>query len=209
MMTSTKFLLPRQLKSVSGAFSRARASIVTKSRTINVTSSLYSAQVSEDQIMKIHDYTADKNEIEAANKRYRGILEVKDSKYGRGVFALRDFRRGDMVVSANAVYATNDKDSHTVQTDWDAHALMDVPATLINHSCSANVGPKDNEKGCYDWHAMKSISKGEELFSDYESFENKIEGFDCSCGTPECRGTLGGFSVHGDQLLNTKPPGLR
>ena len=151
--------------------------------------------------MKFHDFIADEKVIQAANKRHEGILEVKDSQYGKGVFALRNFRKGDMVVAATAVHATSVKDSHTVQTNWNSHALMDVPATLINHSCSANVGPKDNDKGCYDWYAMKAILKGEEFFSDYESFENEIEGFDCACGTPECRGTLGGFSVHGEQLL--------
>ena len=152
--------------------------------------------------MKFHDFTASEKEIQAANKRYEGVLEVKDSEYGKGVFALRNFQKGDLVVTATAVRTISVKDSHTVQIDWNTHSLMDVPATLINHSCSANVGPKNNHKGCYDWYAVKPISKGEEIYSDYESFENEIEGFDCSCGTPECRGTLKGFSGHGEQVLN-------
>jgi len=150
--------------------------------------------------MKSHDFTADEEDIRAANERYAGIVEVRESRYGKGVFARRDFRRGERIVSATARVAAA-KDSHTVQTGFDAHALMDVPATLINHSCAANAGPKDNDRGCYDWYATKPIAAGEEICIDYESFEYEIEGFACSCGAPECRGTLKGFRVHGDQVL--------
>lgn len=150
--------------------------------------------------MKSHDFTANNEDVLAANERHAGIVEVRESRYGKGVFALRDFRRGELVVPATARAAAA-KDSHTVQTGFHAHALMDVPATLLNHSCVANAGPKDNDRGCYDWYAMKTIAKGEEIFIDYESFEYEIEGFTCSCGRPKCRGILGGFRVHGDQVL--------
>ena len=204
----SRSFLPRHLKQVTSAISRSRSFTLTpvvlvQHRGIHVTypDRQSTLEVEREPTMKFHDYVADSEDIQKANQQYKGIVEIKDTTYGKGVFALREFQKGDLVVSGTALYSTDQKTSHTVQTGWNSHVQMNSPATLINHSCSANVGPKDNDNGCYDWYAMKDISKGEELFSDYESFEYEIEGFDCSCGTPACRGTLGGFRVHGDQVL--------
>jgi hypothetical protein len=44
---------------------------------------------------------------------------------------------------------------------------MDMPATLINHSCEANAGILDNEYGAYNFYAIKKIKTGDELTWDY------------------------------------------
>ena len=158
-------------------------------------------QVVHPPNMKAHDIQIRQEDIQSTNEQYRGILEIKPSTYGKGLFALQDFHLGDFIMSATAQQITPTKNSHTVQTGFRTHALMDLPASLINHKCSANVGAQDNMKGGYDWYAMTDIAKGEELFADYETFEYEIDGFDCSCGSPVCRGTLQGFRGHQEQLL--------
>ena len=197
----TMFGNTRSLLSIprgSGAHLHFRSSIAMVDRLMHGNVSLQQM----DSNMKAHDVVVGEEDIQAANRRYKGILEIKESDFGRGLFALRDFHVGELIMSATATQVTENKNSHTVQTGWNSHALMDLPASMINHNCSANVGIKDNTKGCYDWFAMTKISKGEELLADYETFENEIEGFNCSCGSPVCRNVLLGFSVHKEQLLD-------
>ena len=51
---------------------------------------------------------------------------------------------------------------------------MDLPAVMINHSCDANVGIKDNELGAYDFIAIKHIKDNEELTWDYGCAEYSV-----------------------------------
>ena len=61
-------------------------------------------------------------------------------------------------------------------------------AEFINHSCEPN---------CYAWvfrgHILymssRLIKKGEELLIDYH-FDKDVEKIPCSCGAPNCRGTI-------------------
>ncbi len=58
-----------------------------------------------------------------------------------------------------------------------------------NHSCSANTGFDG-----LDVIALKNISVGEELTLDYATLlDDKMEPFDCHCGTSNCRGTIKGI----------------
>jgi hypothetical protein len=58
---------------------------------------------------------------------------------------------------------------------------------FINHSCEPNVGFAGN----IVLVAMRDISPGEELTTDYALFDD--DGMmQCHCGTPSCRGTIGG-----------------
>lgn len=144
-------------------------------------------------------------EIEEANDRYAGRLEIRDTGDGRGwgLYTLDMFNKGELVLRSNAVEHTKIQDKHSIQTDWDMHVQMDFPARLINHCCgSANVGVQPNEIGAYDFYAMRVIEPEQELHFDYETTEFKIEGFPCSCGTPHCRGELHGFHRHGEHVLS-------
>jgi len=137
----------------------------------------------------------------AANQKYKGILQIKDSpNKGLGLFASRDFDVGDLVMSSKPAVTTTTRDSHTVQIDWDRHILMNLPAVLINHSCDANVGVRNNSTNdAYDFWAIRPIAEGEELTWDYEASEWELSTpFDCGCGSANCRGRLQGFKVNGD-----------
>jgi uncharacterized protein len=59
---------------------------------------------------------------------------------------------------------------------------------FINHSCEPNVGFAGNTVLV----AMRDISPGEELTTDYALFDDHDEVMECRCGTPSCRGTIDG-----------------
>jgi len=144
------------------------------------------------------------DEIDDANHRYSSILEISSTAdRGRGLFASKPFQVGDLVMSATARSISASRDSHSVQTGWDTHATMDLPARFINHSCHANVGVRDNDKGAFAFFAVEEIDEGGELLLDYETFEYEIGSMDaCLCGTERCRKTLPGFKESGETIKN-------
>jgi SET domain-containing protein len=59
---------------------------------------------------------------------------------------------------------------------------------FINHCCEPNVGFAGN----IVLVAMRDISPGEELTTDYALFDDHDGTMECHCATPSCRGTIGG-----------------
>jgi SET domain-containing protein len=59
---------------------------------------------------------------------------------------------------------------------------------FINHSCEPNVGFAGN----IVLVAMRDISPGEELTTDYALFDDYDGSMECRCGTLSCRGTIDG-----------------
>jgi SET domain-containing protein len=59
---------------------------------------------------------------------------------------------------------------------------------FINHSCEPNTGFAGN----IVLVAMRDISPGEELTTDYALFDDYDGSMDCRCGTASCRGTVSG-----------------
>ena len=110
-------------------------------------------------------------------------------------------------MSAKAIAVSDVRCSHSVQTGWDKHVVMNLPAILINHSCDANVGIRDNDMGAYDFFAIKNIIKGEELVWNYNASEWEISTpFQCACGSAKCRGLLRGFKHDGDHIRGAYGP---
>jgi hypothetical protein len=146
-----------------------------------------------------------KNEIQEANARYTDKIDIRETgQYGWGLFALCEFQTGDLVMRGRSIESGPAKDAHTVQTDWNTHAMMDLPARFVNHVCNeANVGIKKNDVGAYDFHALRQICVSEEILWDYETSEYEIEGFVCSCGKPSCRGQLRGFRQHANEIISS------
>ncbi len=68
------------------------------------------------------------------------------------------------------------------ETEYEAVMLF------INHSCEPNVGFAGN----IVLVAMRDISTGEELTTDYALFDDYHGAMQCQCGTPSCRGTISG-----------------
>jgi uncharacterized protein len=59
---------------------------------------------------------------------------------------------------------------------------------FINHCCEPNVGFAGN----IVLVAMRDVSPGEELTTDYALFDDYDGSMECQCGAPTCRGTISG-----------------
>jgi len=135
-------------------------------------------------------------EVEEANMRCKGSLEVRKTEGQWGVHPTRPYNEGDIVISSNLKH--NDTKStlipcaHSIQIGWGKHILMNLPARYINHSCDPNIGVGGlNECGSYDFVALRDIESDEELKFDYETTEYEIGAFsECLCGSQNCRGSI-------------------
>ena len=121
---------------------------------------------------------------------------------GRGLFATAPILAGDIV----AIKGGHIVDTATLQAlperlrnseiqiadGFHLVALRDEeyePVMLfINHSCGPNVGFAGNVVLV----AMRDITAGEELTTDYALFDDSDELMQCRCGAPACRGLISG-----------------
>jgi len=108
----------------------------------------------------------------------------------RGVFALRDFRKGEVVLKwrpkilkKSEADKLPNKEKHYIKKSGKKYFLMQAPEKFVNHSC----GPNTEVKNSCDI-AIKNIKKGEEITSDYG--EGEAISFQCKCGSKNCRGDI-------------------
>lgn len=77
-----------------------------------------------------------------------------------------------------------------LQVDLDLFMDVDHPAICFNHAC----GPNAALRGTADLFALRDIAEGEEICFDYSltlpASNPWVMAFVCTCGAPECRGTL-------------------
>lgn len=121
---------------------------------------------------------------------------------GRGLFAVEPIDAGEVVavkgghiVDTATMHALPDLLRNSeIQIAEDLHlvALTEEeyePVMLfINHSCEPNVGFAGNVVLA----AMRDISAGQELTTDYALFDVPDTEMTCTCGTASCRGTITG-----------------
>ena len=119
------------------------------------------------------------------------VIVKKSKKEGKGVFALKDFKKGEIILkidSSNVVSKENiaklskEEQNHTQYIGSNKYIIMKFPEKYINHSCNPNTYIKNLKV-----IAMKNIKKDEEITSDYS-----INGVDpweikCNCGSKNCR----------------------
>jgi uncharacterized protein len=126
----------------------------------------------------------------------RNLVIVKKSQgKGRGVFAKKPLTPGMLVVRGRPLKVVDNRTDYSFQVDKDKHVQLSVPARIINHSCSPNLGVKNNKLGGYDFIALRKIEAGEELTWDYcmtEFVSIAIEQ-QCLCGDASCRKNIRGF----------------
>ncbi len=137
-------------------------------------------------------------------KTYRSPkIEVhQDSLEGRGVIALQDIARDEIVAIKAGHIVTRDEIEHITATVGD-YALqiddgfyisprtadeVDDMTVFINHSCDPNIG----FRGQVVYVAMREIKAGEELCHDYSMERSDNYALDCRCGSPRCRGKVTG-----------------
>lgn len=110
---------------------------------------------------------------------------------GLGVFAAREFLRGETVLVGKAIEYPPERTRMSVQVGWERHVEMDAPATLLNHSCAPNLGVRDNHWSAFDFVALRDIFAGEELAFDYAMTEYElVASLSCCCGSSTCVGEI-------------------
>lgn len=123
------------------------------------------------------------------------MIEVREGRHGKGVFATQHLPRG-LVVLRGWGYRLPRRTRHSIQVDFDTHMRFPSAIELVNHSCEPNCGVfyrRGTE--VLEIHTLRPIEPGEELATDYASFEYEITFMDepCRCGTPSCRGRITGY----------------
>jgi hypothetical protein len=137
-------------------------------------------------------------------------VNLKETEYhvGYGVYAERDFRRGELVIRATGPVIPY-QSMYSIQIDWDRHLEVDPPAKYLNHSCDPNLGVRSCTAKCVELVALRDIKAGDEVTFDYAMTEyrhyprpNPQDEFDltCHCGSQNCRGRLGYYSELSDEL---------
>jgi len=117
-------------------------------------------------------------------------VEVRTSPIsGRGVFARRPFRKGQVVIAWDITHRVLREQIDSLsaeQREWLAPydekwlILMQPPACYVNHSCTANTAPCN-----FCDVATRDIALGEEITSDYRLLGTK-PAFECHCGAANC-----------------------
>jgi hypothetical protein len=118
---------------------------------------------------------------------------------GNGIYALHPINMGELVaVFGGVVYEwdtfihLSDRDRSLCIQVEDNYFLVPRPigeGDYVNHSCNPNAGLS----GQIALVAMRDIRPGEEVCFDYAmSDTTPYDEFQCSCGQPTCRGSIGG-----------------
>jgi uncharacterized protein len=127
--------------------------------------------------------------------------EARDLAEGRcGVFARQKILKDELVsLWGGKIIHSDDLDpamprftQRVLQVDEDLYLLTaeeKEPNDCFNHSCEPNLG----FFGQVGLAAMRDIEAGEELTFDYAMSDgSSYDEFECSCGSPNCRGKVTG-----------------
>ncbi len=121
---------------------------------------------------------------------------------GRGLVAIEPIAadeivaiKGGHIVDTETVHALPGRLQNTTVQIADGFELAALEEAeyegvmlFLNHSCEPNVGFGGN----IVLVAMRDISPGEELTTDYALFDDYDGTMECRCGTASCRGTISG-----------------
>lgn len=115
---------------------------------------------------------------------------------GKGVFALRDFRRGEFifrrrhgqVIAVSRIDRLSAEDRrHLCELDRATSAVLLPPGRYLNHSCEPNA-----MRSGVKVFAWRSIRRGDEITIDYRLNAYGGERWSCECGSARCDGTIVG-----------------
>ena len=129
-------------------------------------------------------------------------MTVKNSKiHGKGVFANRNFKKGEVVVNYHLKQLTkkeydslSETEKHFTSFQEGRYWLFNSPERYVNHSCEPNVNPNFKERNDF---AIKDIKIGEEITTDYR--KDGVPGLKmkCTCGSKICKGIIENKNQYG------------
>lgn len=129
----------------------------------------------------------------------RSVIVQPSQIHGQGVFAVRNFRQGDLIIIGNeSRVITPDNPLRKDEGEYDYHCdyltdgkiiLLQWPERHINHCCDPNSYVKHVGSVRYNY-ARREIRTGEEITHDYciNGFGNT--GWQCNCSCWRCRNTI-------------------
>jgi len=128
------------------------------------------------------------------------FVEIKKSeKHGDGLFALKDFKKGESlyslkkgkIVNYDEIQSLSEQEKrHLDQIGENEYEIIESPGCYINHSCEPNVEEKERVG-----YALKDIKKGEEITIDYDKIAYLEKPFECHCGSKNRRGFVRGRKI--------------
>jgi len=147
----------------------------------------------------------------------RPKLVVKSTlKYGKGVFAVDDIRKGEIIHVCRGIRMTltdliakvNSGEEYIddpLQIGRRTYIDLDEFSRLFNHSCNPTAGMRNVS----EIFALRNIKKGEQITYDYSlTIAPTVWEMECKCGSKNCRKTLGDVrSVPSDRIAEYKKVG--
>lgn len=123
------------------------------------------------------------------------VIVKKSYIEGKGVFASRDFKKGEIVLhwdishtlSKEKVDKMSNKEKKYISLLDNKYVIMQEPERFVNHSCSANTTAKN-----FCDIAKRDISKGEEITANYTEELLPNTSMKCNCGSKNCIKTIKG-----------------
>ncbi|ANX11018.1 SET domain-containing protein-lysine N-methyltransferase [Fictibacillus arsenicus] len=107
------------------------------------------------------------------------MIEIKKSRYGRGIFAARTIQEGELIHQAPVIVCPDNQYYKLKKTalrnyyfnwgeNYDHVAIALGYGSLFNHSYSPNAIFENNlKKETVDFFSLKEIDAGEEIFVNY------------------------------------------
>jgi hypothetical protein len=129
----------------------------------------------------------------------RALPRVALCSLGRGLFAARDYKPGDLIMVLHGPRRGRDDPLHftpdganLLQTGKLSYILLQPPGVFVNHSCEPNAGIARHRRLV----AIRPIIRNEEIRFDYSTtMDEDFWTMECKCGSPYCRGVVRDF-VH-------------
>lgn len=121
-------------------------------------------------------------------------VKIKKSDIeGLGIFASRDFKRGEVILRWDTtqtlpkkiVEAMSDSEKKYISCLGGKYIIMQKPERCVNHSCEPNTAVKD-----FCDVALRDIKKDEEITSDYAAVLPANTYMECNCGSKNCKKTI-------------------
>ena len=119
-------------------------------------------------------------------------------KKGKGVFAGKNFRKGETILKIKHNNLLSEKEASSVSYHYQNHmsyvgsnkySIMKSPERYINHSCDPNSYFKHANIYNEQLISIKPIKKGQEITCDYTIDSNPADIWmmKCRCGSKNCR----------------------
>ena len=130
-------------------------------------------------------------------------LTIKKSRNGRGIFAKKDFLKGESLFEVKGKFISGDVDEDIDERTRDNAFRFDKEryvspgrgiGNFLNHSCNPN-SRVVKIKGRLIIAAIKPIRRGDEVAIDYSTIlaADDIWEMKCNCGAPDCRKVIKRF----------------